>query len=335
MKLLHTSSIARSGENGYACYRIPGIITTENGTLIICYEARNSNSDWSVIDLYACRSTDGGKTWLPRQLVFSGQGKNTTNNPVMIADGDRIHLLCLENYKRLFYLCSSDDGCTWSEPIEITNVLDNCRDEWPWTCAATGPGHGLRLSSGRLIVPMWLASNTASITAHGPSKVSTLYSDDRGKTWRLGEVFEPSGSRSPNETCLAEMSDGQVIMNIRSVKPVGSEPVTPHYRYMAVSADGARNWNTWLENQLPDPACAAGMCNSPKGLLFTHCSSYIARHDLTLRLSADNGKTWSDSLMYHPYGGYSDCTFNPSTGTAFVIYESRNETEICVSEIEI
>ena len=335
MKLIHTTCIERSGENGYTCYRIPGIIATAKGTLIACYEARRSNSDWSVIDLYAKRSTDGGKTWLPRQMVFDGQGKNTTNNPVMFADGDIVHLLFLENYKRLFHRISTDDGCTWSDPVEITSVLDKCRDIWPWTCAATGPGHGTRLSGGRLIVPVWLASNPTSITAHAPSKITTIYSDDHGSTWHLGEIFEPDGSISPNETCLAELSSGRVMLNIRSKKPAGSDPVTPHYRYMAVSSDGCGPWETWKETQLSDPACCAGMCRCPRGILFTHCDSHIARYNLTLRLSEDDGKTWSDSIMYNPHGGYSDCIFNPATQTAFVIFEHLNETEICISEIEI
>ena len=127
MKLLRTASIERAGENGYPCYRIPGIIATEQGTLIVCYEARSSFSDWSVIDLYARRSLDGGKTWQPRQLLFSGMGKNTANNPVMISDGDRVHFLCLENYKRLFHRVSTDEGRTWSAPVEITDALEACR----------------------------------------------------------------------------------------------------------------------------------------------------------------------------------------------------------------
>ena len=335
MKVLNTTVIERAGENGYAFYRIPGIICTDKGTLIACYEARNSNSDWSVIDLYAMRSEDGGKTWQPRSLIFSGRGRNTTNNPVMFDDGGRIHLICLENYKRMFHMISRDDGITWSEPVEITCVLEPVRSVWPWTCAATGPGHGVRLSNGRLIVPMWLASDPQNIIAHNPSKVAMLYSDDRGATWNLGEIFEPEGSRSPNETCLAELSDGRVFLSIRSVKPLGSDITTPHYRYMAISDDGTKNWHTWLEKQLPDPACAAGMCNCPKGILFTHCSTHEARYDLTLRLSTDDGKTWCDSIMYDPWGGYSDCIFNPNTNTAFVIYEHRDETEIRVSEIEI
>ena len=115
MKLLNTALIERAGENGYPFYRIPGIVATEKGTLLTCYEARHGG-DWAVIDLYVRRSTDGGHTWEARQMVLSGQKKNTTNNPVMIVDGARVHLLCLENYKRLFHRVSEDDGLTWSEP---------------------------------------------------------------------------------------------------------------------------------------------------------------------------------------------------------------------------
>lgn len=335
MKLLNTALIERAGENGYPFYRIPGIVATEKGTLLTCYEARHGG-DWAVIDLYVRRSTDGGHTWEARQMVLSGQKKNTTNNPVMIVDGERVHLLCLENYKRLFHRVSEDDGLTWSEPEEITDALEARRAEYPWTCAAVGPGHGLRLPGGRLIAAVWLASNPGNITAHGPSKISTLYSDDHGKTWTLGEIFEPEGSVSPNETCVAALSDGRVILNIRSRKPDGAPYTAPHYRYIAISADGAGNWNeTWLEKQLPDPACCGGMCNFPGGLLFTNCDSYISRSNHTLRKSTDDGRTWSEALLYDPLAGYSDCIYNPATGTAFVAYEHERESELRVSEIEL
>ena len=235
----------------------------------------------------------------------------------------------------MFHLVSKDDGLTWTEPREITHVLDSARGEWPWTCAATGPGHGVKLSCGRLAVPMWLASNPGNIIAHNPAKVAVLYSDDHGASWQLGEIFEPEGAVSPNETCMAELSDGSVLLSIRSRKPAGSDNTTPHYRYMAVSKNGISGWRTWLETQLPDPACAAGMCNCPRGILFTHCSTPTARFDLTLRLSEDDGRTWSESIMYDALGGYSDCIFNPRTNTAFVIYEHRDETEIRIVEIEL
>ena len=105
---------------------------------------------------------------------------------------------------------------------------------------------------------------------------------------------------------------------------------------MAISADGSGAWNeAWLEKQLPDPACCGGMCNYPEGLLFTNCDSYISRSYHTLRKSTDDGKSWNDKLMYDPLAGYSDCTYNFATNTAFVAYEHDRESELRVSEIEL
>ena len=53
-----------AGEEGYACYRIPAIVTTLEGTLLAFAEARRKNcGDAGDIDLVLKRSTNGGKTW--------------------------------------------------------------------------------------------------------------------------------------------------------------------------------------------------------------------------------------------------------------------------------
>ncbi|MBQ3078532.1 MAG: exo-alpha-sialidase [Clostridia bacterium] len=335
MNALNTTLIERSGKNGYAYYRIPGIIATEKGTLITYYEARQGG-DWAVIDIYMQRSTDGGKTWEERKMLFSGNHKNTTNNPVMFVDGDTIHFLCFENYKRLFYMKSVDDGVTFTEPREITDTLEAVRDIWPWTCAAVGPGHGMKMANGRLIATVWMASAPENIFAHGPAKVTTIYSDDHGETWKLGEVYQPDGSISPNEACIAQLSDGRMLMNIRTQKTQPRLPILPHYRLLAISDDGISGWKeTWFEKQLPDPQCMGGMCNYPGGILFTNCASYVSRSYHTLYASHDDGKTWTDKVMYEPLAGYSDCCYNPVTKTAFVSYEYDRETEIRVREIEL
>lgn len=330
MRVIDTAVLERSGENGYEAYRIPGIVSTRKGTLIAYYEARHG-SDWSVIDLYARVSRDGGDTWGERQLLLSGRGKNTTNNPYMIADGDRVHLLCLENYKRLFHSVSLDEGRSWSEPREITGALEACRGEYGWTCAAVGPGHGIRLTDGRLLASVWLARCPADITRHWPSKVTTLFSDDRGETWEAGEIFVPEGSESPNEACLAPLPDGRVIMDLRSRKKGDGA----HYRYAALSGRGSGNWETWCDRQLPDPACCAGMCDIPGGLLFSNCASFTDRACLTLRRSCDGGRTWTDDMMYEPDGGYSDVAYDEVTGNAFAFYEYGNESELRVSRIAL
>src|SRR5438034_9328662 len=136
--LLQKSEVFEGGKDGYAFYRIPGLVVTSKGTVLAYCEARRSSGDWSAIDIMIRRSTDGGKTWAPRQkiadvpgpkkktpLIVAKEALNTDdityNNPVAIADRDgTVHFLfCLE-YMRCFYQRSDDDGITWSKTREIT-----------------------------------------------------------------------------------------------------------------------------------------------------------------------------------------------------------------------
>ena len=133
----------------YGLCRIPGMVLTEKKTLLCYYEERANFSDWAKIDLKVLRSTDKGELFSD---VFTVESEgDTINNPVMIADGDTVHLLFFYNYKRLFYSKSTDDGETFSKPYEITDVLNS--DGTPYTVAATGPGHGI-VHGGRIIIPL-------------------------------------------------------------------------------------------------------------------------------------------------------------------------------------
>lgn len=335
MRLVSTDIIEKAGENGYEFYRIPGIIATDKGTLIVYYEARHGD-DWAVIDIFMKRSSDGGKSWEERKMLFSGMGKNATNNPVMFVDGPKLHMMCLQNYKRMFHIVSDDDGVTWSQPDEITYALEEAREAYPWTCAAVGPGHGVKLSNGRLLAPVWLASNPANVFLHAPSRTGTIYSDDGGNTWHMGQLLDVPGAESPNEACLALRDDGSVLINVRTRRPEG-EPVTKeHFRALAVSGSGVDNWrDVRIERQLPDPVCQGSMANCPEGILFTNCDSHISRARHTLRLSKDGGKTWDAGLMYNALAGYSDVCYDKRTGAAFVFYEYERETQLRVSRIEI
>src|SRR5262245_10892044 len=64
-----------AGEESYALYRIPGIVVSKKGTVLAYCEARKTaKGDWGPIDVLLRRSTDGGKTWLPRQTLVHVEG---------------------------------------------------------------------------------------------------------------------------------------------------------------------------------------------------------------------------------------------------------------------
>ena len=278
---------------------------------------------------------DGAKSKNPVALA---QGLATTsevtyNNPVAIAgrDGTVHFLFCLE-YMRAFYMRSEDDGQTFSQPVEITGSFDRFRPEYPWKVLATGPGHGIQLKSGRLLVPVWLSTGTGG-HAHRPSVTSTIYSDDHGKTWQRGDIAVPDTPQwvFPNETVAAEVPDGRVPRNVRSESKTNR-------RLLTYSRDGATNWSEpRFHEQLLEPICMASMVAARIGgrnvLLFANPDNLERaaglaeagrprdRKNVTVQVSYDGGVSWTAKRSVEPgYSGYSDMAVLPD-GKILLLYE--------------
>ena len=344
------------GEGGYAVYRIPGLVVTANGTaLAVCEARRDGPSDWGTMDILLRRSTDGGRTWdAARRVAHEGpavprspvalerkQGRpddQTVNNPVLIAGrkpGSVVLLYCVE-YAKCFVRRSQDDGATFSPPEEITGALESLRPVYDWRVLATGPGHGVELRSGRLVVPVWLALGTAG-NGHKPSLTATLYSDDGGVTWTAGSVALPDSDefRSPSETCVVELSDGRVMLNARSLSLANRRLVT-------TSPDGAGGWATpRFDPALLEPICMASLVRYSTAetggrdrILFSNPDNLApsqgktggpgqpgARRNLSIKLSYDEGKTWPVNKVIEPgSSAYSDLAVSVD-GTVLCLFE--------------
>ena len=326
MQILNCNVIETSFPNGdelseYPVYRIPGIVSLKNGVLALCYECRQ-DSDWSVIDVGFRISADGGKTWSERSIPVSGKGRNAVNNPTLIADGNILHLLYCENYKRMFHIFSDNQGDSWSEPTEITDIFDN----YYWSCLAVGPGHGLSHSDGKLFATIWMAFNQKDMFSHHPSLCGIICSCDHGKTWSLIHVFDGK-LKDASEAALAELSDGSICVNIRNENE-------DHVRAVAFNRNGLEWSEPVLMTTLPDPVCFGGMCGCKDGILFVNCNSQSARENLTLRKSIDDALSW-ESLLLDASGGYADVCFNEKTDSAFVLYEAMDCRYMKIAEISI
>ena len=330
MKILSDKILYTAGDNGYCHNRIPGIVTLPDGVMLTYWECRMGRNDWSVSEIGMRKSTDGGKTWTPERYIASGDGTNTVNNPVMaVFPSGKIVFVWLENYKRIFCKISTDGGETWTEKREIGDGFEEFRPIYPWTVAATGPGHAMVTSQGRILIPVWLASNPANVFAHHPSVCATVYSDDEGLTWHAGEILPtaPLETVDPNESCLAETSRG-IHMNTRHVSPT-------HRRLTALSPTGIDGWSDLhYDENLPDPICAGGMCSADDVLYVSNCNSEEGRIHVSLSRSADFGGSW-EKIELNESGGYSDVCVNPVTGTAFVVYESEKETLLRLAEVAL
>ncbi|MGP3981966.1 sialidase family protein [Streptomyces sp. KR80] len=330
-----TSTPFVSGTGGYHTFRIPALVRTRAAVVAFAEGRRNSAADHGDIDVVARRSSDGGCTWGPLKRVHDNK-RDVAGNPAPVVDpaNGAIVLLTVRQKgsvtqkeieegkvppadgRRIYVQRSSNAGATWSSPREITPSVK--RTHWRWY--ATGPGHGIALAhshEGRLIVP---ANHT------GPNRGSgshVLYSDDHGTTWRIGATdYRTDGELRPDETTAAELPDGTLYFNTRDQH--GTDPATRADTY---SKDGGRTFTTpYRPQQLSAPVVKATLLQdegvSCRPLLFSAPDDPSSRRHLTIRRSADGGKTWrTATVIADGPAAYSDLAKMDRT-TAAVLYEN-------------
>ncbi len=300
------SDVYVAGEDGYQAYRIPSVIVTPKGTLLAFAEARRTGAgDAGDIDLVVRRSHDGGESWSPMQIV-GDNGPNTFGNPCPVVDRNTgsIWLLTTQNRgtdrekdiiagtsgagRTVWAMKSEDDGITWSTPSEITSSVK--RPDWTWY--ATGPGIGIQTMSGRLVVP----ANYAE-AGTGVHRSHLVFSDDGGRSWRLGA----SSEAGTNESQVVELTDGRLMLNMRN------HPAKPeNFRMIATSADGGETLSVaYADRALIEPPAQASILRMSSAstqdrdrLLFANPAS-TKRERLTVRLSYDEGRSWTVSRVLH------------------------------------
>jgi sialidase-1 len=321
-----------SGQDSVNIYRIPALLVAPSGTLLAFMEARDGD-DGDPTDLvlkrsvYAApqspRNLNGyvrlfgyGVNWEPMRTVVAGKGQAVMNPcPVLDKSTGRIWLPCFEvrgglkehlkdpMIGRLLLTWSDDEGITWAPPRDLTEILPRF---------TPGPGVGIQLQNGRLVVPGYGAK------VGGPWQSCVAYSDDHGQTWRRGAPVK-AGS---NESQAVELSDGVVMLNCRA----GA------CRYVARSRDGGETWfEEFNEPALPESAfnCQASILREAQPaaegvkprLVFVNPIAG-SRTNLTVRVSTDDGKTWSAGRTIQPGpGAYSSVAFLKD-GTIGVLYET-------------
>jgi sialidase-1 len=311
-----------AGQGGYHTYRIPSVIVSPKGTVLAFCEGRKAGrGDTGDIDLLLKRSTDGGKTWGESQVVWD-DADNVCGNPCPVVDAKTgtVWLLMTHNLRtdteakivagtgtgsRTVWITKSrDDGATWAKPVEITKGVK--KPGWTWY--ATGPGVGIQLKSGRLLIPCDSKSDGGKVR-----ESHVIFSDDGGKSWKLGGVVGPGC----NECQAVELADGSVMLNMRGVPP-------GKHRLVAISTDGGETFTKPVEDPaLVEPVCQASILRLPGeggGILFSNPAS-TRREKLTVRLSRDEGKTWPVAKLLHPGpAAYSCLTVLPG-GEVGCLYE--------------
>ena len=325
--------------------RIPALLHTAKGTLIAVAEGRDAATDQASNDLIVRLSTNGGKTWTKSEVALE-LGKDCINNPCLVqeARSGKVFLFYqvfpagMKEFggltpgptgpTKIAYVTSSDEGRSWSKPTDVTAAL---KPEIA-TTTASGPGVGIQLTkgpkSGRLIIPF---------NSQGPkgSFVNWVaYSDDAGKTWKRGADVPQPGMQL-NEVQVSETSTGGVYLNSRQWRGSGG-------RKASWSTDGGETWSPAIQDKsLPEPVCQGSLISfTDKGrhvTLFLNPEGKLGekgevtakgRERGMLRMSLDDGKTWTKSRLLVPGPFAYSSMARLKDGRIGVLYEPAGHSEI-------
>ncbi len=271
----------------------------------------------------------------------------------------------LQRYTKVFYKFSDDDGLNWSDRTEITDLLNVTEDGSPnkdengnWITDVNGfpcdylgrafhmpgPGHGIQLSGGRLLLQFWNRIALGKLnegTIHIEERqygVSTIYSDDHGKTWKFGSAFGHDGLNM-NESRLAELQNGDVYINARYVCITSGQ--TDNHRITGISHDGGKTWSDiHIDTNFPATnPCDGGVLSVPvedgdKNILLYSKNEMPGnkRENLVVRMSSDEGQSWPVTKVIDKGPVlHSDLALLPDN-TVLLIYETgKNSPVYCIN----
>ncbi len=340
--MLTQRDLFRSGEEGYHTFRIPAVALAPGGTLLaFCEGRKKSIGDHGDIDVVLKRSTDGGRTWLPLQIVEQN-GSDRAGNPAPVVD--RVHGVVYLAFTKqpadaslervseglaettVWLTKSTDDGAHWTEPVEITAQVK----EASWTHYATGPGHGIQLASGRLLLPCDHRVGRYWPDERHRSRSHVVFSDDYGATWQIGGILD----EGTNECVAVELDPGTVYINSRNASKRDPDqdapaPAGPKHRCVAWSNDVGMSFSPVVEEKaLIEPVCQASAIrlrgDEAHWVLFSNPAG-SARRGMAIRVSRDGCRTWSAPKVLHPGpSAYSDLCELPD-GSVVCLYE-RGDT---------
>ena len=334
--------VRHAGDDGAAAFRIPGLVTTNKGTLLGVYDVRyNSSVDLQEhIDIGLSRSIDGGKTWekMRLPLAFGEYGglpaaQNGVGDPSILVDTktNTIWIVAAWTYgmgnqrawwssqqgmdvnhtAQLVLVKSTDDGKTWSEPINITEQVKHPE----WYFLLQGPGRGITMEDGTLVFPIQYIGKDRIPNA------GIMYSKDRGETWTIHN----HARTNTTEAQVAEVVPGTLMLNMRDNRG-GS-------RAVYTTSDLGMTWKEHESSRtaLPEPVCMASLISVKAAdnvlgkdiLIFSNPNTTNARKNITIKISLDGGNTWAHQLLLDEgeNWGYS-CLTMVDKETIGILYES-------------
>ena len=303
--------VRHAGDDDAMAFRIPGMVTSNKGTLLGVYDIRYNNSAdlQEYVEIGLSRSTDKGQTWEKMRsiMAFDTDGglpkaQNGVGDPAILVDKKTgtiwvvaawTHAMGnqrawwsshpgMDKYTtaQLVMTKSDDDGKTWSKPINITKQVKDPS----WYFLLQGPGSGISMEDGTLVFPIQFIDATRVPNA------GVMYSKDHGNSWKIHNYARTNTT----EAQVAEVEPGVLMLNMRDNRG-GS-------RAVATTKDLGKTWEKHPSSRsaLQEPVCMASLIKvgakenvtGKQIMLFSNPNTTKGRHSMTIKASLDGGLTW-------------------------------------------
>lgn len=328
---IERSLVYRPGDYDSKFYRIPAIVTANDGSLVSVADKRiEHNGDLPAkIDVVSRRSTDGGRTWSPYVTVAAHDSIGGCGDPALVVDRKSGDILAIFTHGnglwqktpgQISISRSSDNGLSWGPVLNINPQIlttdPNGKQPIKCTSAFASSGRAVQLDNGRIMFALVTRQK-----GNDYFPVYAVYSDDGGYNWKVSKT---PGTENGDESKIVQLSDGSLIMSIRN--RFGT------LRKFSFSHDNGETWSQPVPvEDLPDPRCNGDIISytteDGRNLLLQSLpGAPNSRQDVAIYVSEDNGKTWPirKTVVTSP-SAYSSMTVLPDGSIGILTEESQND----------
>ena len=320
-------------------------LRTPLGEILFAYSAYNGTSghDHAACNIKMIRSRDEGESWQDKRVIIE-KPENCLNvmslSLMRMQNGDIGAFYIHKNpdgTEKILLIRSSDEGITWSEPIDCTAdaqpdyyVMNNDR--------------AFRSQSGRIILPM--ARHTIYAEKDFmPGVLCFFVSDDDGKTWRKTKTgftlpFETDddGYQEPG---LYQFPDGRLWCYIRT--GLGCQ-------FECFSDDDGESWSSPEPNHFfsspLSPMLVKDVCGVTAAIFNPIANHLLADDDRTwgrtpyvCAVSYDKGRSFTLGSTYFIEDDYTNGYCYPAVidgdGYFLVAYYHSNNTPVCLNSTKV